>query len=100
MQVITRGTMPDGTGIQIEDWSKSYSFEAENGTVAAYPIATRTDYDSPLKYPQCGQSFRLAMRFTSAADAASCFAALQDGSKQLDDFVANFERPTDIKFLH
>lgn len=85
MKVIEKSTMPNGTEIQIEDWSQNYDFMPYAGTVAAYPIA-RESGDGTFS-PQRGKPFRLAFDFKTTENAAVCFEQLKKGEKQLTDFA-------------
>lgn len=39
MKIIRKGTTPNGTHIQIEDWSENYTFHNKNATIGFYPMA-------------------------------------------------------------
>ena len=85
MEVIERAVMPDGTDIQIEDWSKDYSCFAECGTIATYPIAKQTARNL-LEYPRRNETFRLDIQFKNKDEARKCFEQLKSGEKQIIDF--------------
>lgn len=74
MKVLQRGQMPDGTEIQIEEWSENYSFYAYGSMVAAYP---KNRY---------GEKVRADKTFESAEEAEKAFSALKNGDKTLADF--------------
>lgn len=74
MKVLQRGQMPDGTDIQIEEWSENYSFYAYGSMVAAYP---KNRY---------GEKVRANKTFESAEEAEKAFLALKNGDKTLADF--------------
>lgn len=74
MKVLQRGQMPDGTEIQIEEWSENYSFYAYGSMVAAYP---KNRY---------GEKVRANKTFESAEEAEKAFSALKKGDKALADF--------------
>lgn len=101
MKVIKKAAMPDGTAIQIEDWHKDYSFLAESGTLAAYPIAKAGilktklggSYGGPWYYPEAGRKFRVSFDFACAADAERVFGKLISGEAQLKDFVEHMNDP-------
>ena len=86
MEIIERATMPNGTKIQIEDWSKDYSCFAKNSTIATYPVAKETA-DNLLGYPERGKTFRLSIQFKNEEEARKCFEQLKTGEKQLIDFA-------------
>lgn len=71
---ITKGQMPDGTEVQIEEWSETYSFYAYGSLVAAYP---KNRY---------GEKVRASKIFVTAEEAAKAFNALKNGDKALADF--------------
>lgn len=77
MKVLKRATMPDGTKIQIEDWSDDYSFHGFADLIAAYPVARNS-----IKK----RTFRANCQFENASKATEAFIALTSGEKQLDDF--------------
>lgn len=89
MKIIKKGTMPNGTKIQLEDWHDDYpSIFPANYCVAAYPIAK----DSLLRYnlycyPHIGKPFRLDFLFDGASAAEQAFQALQSGEKSFNDFA-------------
>lgn len=85
MQIIEKAIMPDGTKIQIEDWSKDYSCYAECGTIGAYPIAQMSG-DRPFE-PERGRTFRMSINFDTKEEARKCFEQLKSGEKQLIDFA-------------
>ena len=74
MKVLQRGQMPDGTEIQIEEWSENYSFYAYGSMVAAYP------------QNRYGEKVRANKTFESAEEAEEAFNALKNGDKTLADF--------------
>lgn len=74
MKVLQRGQMPDGTEVQIEEWSENYLFYVYGGLVAAYP---KNRY---------GEKVRASKIFVSAEEAAKTFNALKNGDKTLADF--------------
>ena len=71
MKDIKRGEMPDGTHIQIEDWSEDYSFHNYGDTLVAYP---RTRY---------GDRIRAEITCESYEQSISKF----DQLKNIDDLV-------------
>lgn len=94
MKVIERATMPDGTKIQLEDWSdkNTEQFPDLYGMqIGAYPIAKNTG-----KYwIQGGQLFRLTISQNkyqnySNDDVRTDFEALKNGTKSLEDLATHF----------
>lgn len=74
MKVLQMGQMPDGTEIQIEEWSETYLFYVYGSLVAAYP---KNRY---------GEKVRASKIFVTAEEAAKAFNALKNGDKTLADF--------------
>lgn len=84
MKIIKKGTMPDETSIQIEDWSENYSFHNYADTLASYPISKATH--SGTYAPKAGESYRFSFRFGSFEEAEQAFNDLLKGDKDLSDF--------------
>ena len=99
MQVIERAKTPNGIDIQIEDWHKDYNFIAEASTIATYPRAKKTNYKSPLRYPELDKKFRLELRFDNKEQAKQCFDNLKNGTKTIKDYYINFDRKEYIDFI-
>ena len=85
MEIIERAIMPNGTHIQIEDWSKDYDFMGECATIGAYPIA-QISGDTPFA-PERNETFRMSIDFKTKEEARKCFEQLKTGEKQLIDFA-------------
>ena len=93
MQVIEKGIMPDGTKIQIEDWSNGYSFHSKNSTIAFYPKAVNSIYKSPElrhPYPERGETFRATLDFAEEEAAREAFQSMVNGSKIYMDYIENY----------
>ena len=95
MQVIRKGTTPNGTHIQIEDWSESYPGTCKkNATIGFYPMALHDiiDEDNPHfpAYPKRGETFRSEFSFNTEEEAKEAFNALQIGEKSFMDFLDNY----------
>jgi hypothetical protein len=84
MIIMQKGRMPDGTLIQIEDWSKDYSFMAFSSTVAAYPIS-KTTHQGQFA-PKSGEKMRVQFDFNSCDEADEAFGKLVEGEAELADF--------------
>ena len=91
MQVIKRSVMPDGTKIQIEDWHDNYSFIAQRGTVAAYPVSKAT-IPGPFE-PTAGVKFRVSFDFDNDCEAEQAFNKLAYGEATLKDFIERMNNP-------
>lgn len=93
MQVIKRDIMPDGTKIQIEDWSNDYNFYKKNSTIALYPIAINSIYKNPKSiypYPERGKTFRASLDFDTEENARYAFQSMVNGSKTYMDYMENY----------
>ena len=95
MKVIRKGTTPNGTHIQIEDWSENYTFYNKNATIGFYPEAQESIYneDHPdwTPYPKRGETFRASFKFDTEAEALEAFVLLENGCKAFMDYINNFE---------
>lgn len=90
MKIIERATMPDGTEIQLEDWSdkNTEQFPDLYGlTMSAYPIAKNT---GKYGWIRSGESFRISIsqnKYTGYYndDVRADFEALKNGTKSLKE---------------
>lgn len=98
-KIIERAELQDGTHIQIEDWHPCYDFEPTCGTLAAYPIAKRTNKRNSPFGAVWGQTFRLAFNFKSEAQTRQAFEQLVNGIKTLKDFAKYAEPNSDIECI-
>lgn len=95
MEIIKRDTMPDGTQIQLEDWSGNNTPEYPNlygYTIAAYPVAKR---NSAYSWVLSGKTFLLDISHNHydgyEGDAIlSDYNALVSGDKSLEDLRSHF----------
>ena len=95
MKVIERATMPNGTKIQLEDWSEHNSEEYPDLyglTIAAYPIAQHTGKWRLIQYEK---PFRLSIAHNSYAgytneQVKADYNALVNGEKALEDLSGRF----------
>lgn len=87
MRIVKKDVMPNGIGIQIEDWSEDYTSMKKESTLAVYPVAKESrERQSGWCYPKRGEQFRLAMDFNSSTDANAAFEALVKGKKKFRDY--------------
>lgn len=95
MKVIRKGTTPNGTHIQIEDWSEDYTFYNKNATIGFYPEAQENIYNEEhphwTPYPKRGETFRASFKFDTEAEALEAFVLLENGCKAFMDYINNFE---------
>lgn len=85
MKVVEKGVMPNGTHIQIEDWSEAYSCYPPADTLASYPKSKMTHEGSYA--PKAGSTYRFSFRFADAEETKEAFSDLLTGRKQLSDFA-------------
>lgn len=101
MRIIKKGIMPNGTKIQIEDWSEDFNCFSRCGTVAAYPIAKASiqkseKYNSiwgATYYPEVHRKFRASFNFECGIFAEQVFDKLISGENQLKDFAEYMDHP-------
>ena len=91
MKIIEKAIMPNGTEIQLEDWSKDYPGTC-GLTIAAYPIAKNT---SKYRWVKSGEKFRLDISMNKYSGYTNenvkvDFEALKNGEKQLEDLAEHF----------
>ena len=84
MQVIKEGKMPNGTEIQIEDWSENYNSMPPSSTIVAYAVS-KTTKEGAFS-PKAGEVYRFSFNFDNENDAAEAFVALVNGRKDLADY--------------
>jgi hypothetical protein len=95
MKVIERAVMPNGTDIQLEDWSKHNSKEYPDLyglTIGAYPIARNT---GRYRLVRGGERFRLSIARNSYTgytneQVKADYNALVSGEKTLEDLSSRF----------
>lgn len=91
MKVIERAIMPDGTKIQIEDWTKDYSC-FKTLSIAAYPIMQRLPQSKRLYFHESGRPFRVDINrdWKNDDEVKKAFSELQNGIKEVKDFANQF----------
>lgn len=91
MKIIERATMPDGTKIQIEDWTKDYSC-FNTLSIAAYPIMQRLSQSHKLYFHESGKPFRVDINrdWKNDDEVKKAFSELQNGIKEIKDFANQF----------
>lgn len=95
LNILDKSVMPDGTEIQLEDWSDRNSDKNPSLyglTIGAYPIAQRT---GKFGWKQGGKRFRLTIACNSYMgyldeEVRSDYDALKIGSKTLQDLFEHF----------
>lgn len=89
MKVLERGIMPNGTSVQIEDWSKDYSFMNYGSTLATYPQSKKSH--KGVFAPKENEKYRFSFKFTSFEETKKAFEDLIKGEKSLLDFKENYD---------
>ena len=100
MKIISKGRMPNGVKIQLEDWSEDYS----GGTglmIGAYPIALAT---GKYEWVRVGELFRLSISENKYAGytnemVANDYNELILGTKKLEDLAYHFWNGEKDKWL-
>ena len=94
------GKMPDGTGIQLEDWTDSFpSSPSLWWSIGAYPLAKRGS-GRPFGPMYKGDKFRLTISFRTDAEAVEAFEKLNRGDAELLDYRDKFwNREKDAELL-
>lgn len=95
MKVLECAVMPNGTEIQLEDWSGNNTPEYPNLyglQIGSYPIAKNT---GKWGWVKSGQRFRLAIAMNQNTgytndDVKADFEALKSGKKNLEDLATHF----------
>lgn len=86
-RIVERAVMPDGTKIQIEDWSEVYPGTYDIPLIAAYPKSKRD-----ATWWKKGESFRLELSqdFTSTEEVQEVFKQLLCGSVTLEKLEKHY----------
>lgn len=84
MKVLERGTMPNGTHIQIEEWNENYNFMPYGSTLATYPKSKMSHAGSFA--PKGNENYRFSFEFETNEEAQTAFNDLKEGNKELSDF--------------
>lgn len=95
MKILEKGTMPNGTEIQLEDWSEHNTPEYPELyglMIGAYPFAKNT---SKYRWIESGKLFRLSISkntYTGYTNeqVKEDYIALRSGSKSLTDLAPHF----------
>lgn len=91
MKIISKGRMPNGVKIQLEDWSEDYP-GITGLMIGAYPIALATD---KYGWVRAGELFRLSISDNKYAGytnemVANDYNELILGTKKLEDLADHF----------
>ena len=96
MKIISKGRMPNGVKIQLEDWSEDTGL-----MIGAYPIALATD---KYGFVRAGELFRLSISENKYAGytnemVANDYNELILGTKKLEDLADHFWNGEKDKWL-
>lgn len=96
MKIISKGRMPNGVKIQLEDWSEDTGL-----MIGAYPIALAT---SKYEWVRAGELFRLSISENKYAGytnemVANDYNELILGTKKLEDLADHFWNGEKDKWL-
>lgn len=98
MQVIRKGITPNGTHMQIEDWSEDYTCYNKNATIEFYPMAKENIYKEEhpdwTPYPKRGERFRASLNFDTETEALEAFVLLENGCREFTDYMDNYSGNT------
>ena len=88
MKILKKDIMPDGTKIQLEDWSEDYSCFAPADCIAAYPVSKKSiKKASGCCYPVVNEIFRCSFHFGADKSAELAFVDLAMGNISLLDIA-------------
>lgn len=91
MKVLEKGTMPNGTAIQIEEWHENYSFYPYGSTLASYP-KSKMSHEGAFS-PKGNQPYRFHFNFNSKQEAKEAFENLKNGITELKDYIDYMHDP-------
>lgn len=96
MKIIGKGTMPDGTVIQIEEWNEDYSFMPYGNTLTSYP-KSKANHKGSFE-PKLDETYRFHFRFDSYSETQVAFDNLISGKNVLSDYKERFS--SNLKYLN
>lgn len=97
MKILQKDKMPNGTAIQLEDWSEDYLFMDYASTIGVYPISK---YNSQKQFgPKQGKPFRIDLDFNSQEEAGKAYTDLIEGKTNLLDYIHQMHDKTLIEFI-
>lgn len=83
-RILDKAIMPDGTHIQIEDWSEICSICKPCDTLVTFPKVT-----TPFACYNTSDRVRIALAFENEQETRQAFSDLTSGRKSLKDFRSN-----------
>ena len=87
MKILQKGTMPNGTHIQIEEWNENYNFMPYGSTLASYP-KSKMSHEGAFS-PKGNQIYRFEFSFESDEETIIVFNDLLEGITELVDIKEN-----------
>ena len=95
-KILEKAVMPDGTHIQIEDWSEVYPETYAVPMIAAYPKSKRD-----ATWWRRGESFRLQLdrEFKSLTEVQETFERLRYGVLSLEDLENHYRDNKDRYYM-
>jgi hypothetical protein len=90
MKILAKGTMPNGTAIQIEEWNENYDFMAYGSTLATYP-KSKASHKGAYS-PKANETYRFEFDFNSERETREAFSGLTSGAKTLVDYKVSISR--------
>ena len=88
MRIVLKGEMPDGTCLQLEDWSENMGHP--DFVIGAYPVSQNTGRWGWVKK---GETFRMSLEFRGdKGKAETVFLELQEG-RSLGEYEELFWHP-------
>jgi hypothetical protein len=96
MKIMLKGTTPDGTKIQIEDWSEDYpTLYKKSSTIGFYPMCKTNIYreDKPYlpAYPERNKTFRASLNFDNETETKEAFLLMCGGSKNFLSYMDKYD---------
>lgn len=85
MKILNKAVLPNGTNIQIEEWSEDYSFYPYGATLATYP-KSKVNIDGQFA-PKWNKTFRCDFKFNNHEEALQAYNDLILGNKVLSDYA-------------
>lgn len=91
MKVLERATTPDGTAIQIEDWTESRDC-FKTLSIGAYPIMNRKPTSINALFLEVNEPIRISIHrdWKDNEEVRKAFDDLKNGTKNIKDFSKRF----------
>lgn len=91
MKVLEKATTPDGTKIQIEDWTQDYDC-FKTLSIATYPMAIKKPHTKNIPMFEIYRTFRVEINrnWANNDEVRKAFDELKNGTKHIKDFSEQF----------